>query len=46
MTAPGGHTTPKLFIEVIHYWACEGGWDVFANHYPSWGEKPAPDIES
>ena len=42
----GSFTTVFAYNEVIHYWACEGGWDVFANHYPSWGEKPDPDIKS
>jgi NIPSNAP len=42
----GSFTTVFRCDEVIHYWACEGGWDVFANHYPSWGDKPDADIKS
>jgi hypothetical protein len=42
----GSFTTVFRYNEVIHYWACEGGWDVFANHYPSWGDKPGADIKS
>ena len=32
----GSFTTVFRYDEVIHYWACDGGWDVFANHFPSW----------
>lgn len=42
----GSFTTVFRYDEVIHYWACDGGWDVFANHFPSWGEKPDPRIRA
>jgi hypothetical protein len=42
----GSFTTVFRYNEVIHYWACEGGWDVFANHFPSWGEVPDPRIRA
>jgi hypothetical protein len=38
----GSYTTTFRFNEVIHYWALDGGWDCFENHYPSWkGRAPA-----
>lgn len=38
----GSYITTFRFNEVIHYWALDGGWDCFENHYPSWkGEPPA-----
>ena len=36
----GSFTTTFRFNEVIHYWALEGGWECFAEHYPSWKESP------
>ena len=42
----GSFTTVFRYNEVIHYWAMEGGWDVFANHYPSWGNPPDPAIRA
>lgn len=42
----GSFTTVFRYNEVIHYWACEGGWDVFANHYPSWSDPPDPRIRA
>jgi hypothetical protein len=42
----GSFTTIFRNEEVIHYWALDGGWDGFAQHYPSWkGDIPA-DIKS
>ena len=40
----GSFTTTFRFNEVIHYWALEGGWDCFANHYPSWKDSPPAEI--
>lgn len=40
----GSFTTTFRFNEVIHYWALEGGWDCFENHYPSWKESPPAEI--
>ena len=31
---------PSGFNEVIHYWALDGEWDCFENHYPSWKDSP------
>ena len=42
----GSFTTVFRYDEVIHYWALEGGWEAFANHWPSWGDKPGDDIKS
>jgi hypothetical protein len=42
----GSLTTVFRYDEVIHLWACDGGWDVFANHFPSWGEVPDPRIRA
>lgn len=30
--------------EVIHYWALDGEWDTFAEHYPSFGPDPDPEL--
>ncbi len=40
----GSFTTTFRYNEVIHYWALEGGWECFANHYPSWKESPPAEI--
>ena len=40
----GSFTTTFRFNEVIHYWALEGGWECFAEHYPSWKESPPDEI--
>ena len=40
----GSYTTTFRFNEVIHYWALEGGWDCFENHYPSWKGNPPAEI--
>ena len=40
----GSFTTTFRFNEVIHYWALEGGWDCFENHYPSWKDSPPAEI--
>jgi hypothetical protein len=40
----GSFTTTFRFNEVIHYWALEGGWECFAEHYPSWKESPPAEI--
>lgn len=40
----GSFTTTFRFNEVIHYWALEGDWECFANHYPSWKESPPAEI--
>ena len=40
----GSFTTTFRFNEVIHYWALEGDWDCFANHYPSWKDSPPAEI--
>ncbi|CAM3925461.1 NIPSNAP family protein [Mycolicibacterium frederiksbergense] len=40
----GSFTTTFRFNEVIHYWALDGGWDCFENHYPSWKDAPPPEI--
>ena len=42
----GSFTTVFRYNEVIHYWALEGGWDGFGKYFPSWGEKPDPDIRA
>ena len=42
----GSFTTVFSNEEVIHYWALDGGWEGFGNHFPSWkGDIPA-DIKS
>ena len=40
----GSFTTTFRYNEVIHYWALDGGWECFANHYPSWKESPPAEI--
>jgi hypothetical protein len=40
----GSFTTTFRFNEVIHYWALDGGWDCFENHYPSWKGSPPAEI--
>jgi hypothetical protein len=40
----GSYTTTFRFNEVIHYWALEGDWDCFENHYPSWKGNPPAEI--
>ncbi|MGE0219187.1 NIPSNAP family protein [Mycolicibacterium sp.] len=40
----GSFITTFRFNEVIHYWALEGDWDCFENHYPSWKESPPAEI--
>jgi hypothetical protein len=40
----GSYTTTFRFNEVVHYWALEGGWDCFENHYPSWKGNPPAEI--
>lgn len=40
----GSFTTTFRFNEVIHYWALDGDWDCFADHYPSWKGQPPAEI--
>ncbi|MEB3064225.1 NIPSNAP family protein [[Mycobacterium] zoologicum] len=40
----GSFTTTFRFNEVIHYWALDGGWDCFEQHYPSWKDQPPAEI--
>lgn len=40
----GSFTTTFRYNEVIHYWALDGGWDCFAQHYPSWKGQPPAEI--
>ena len=40
----GSFITTFRFNEVIHYWALDGGWDCFENHYPSWKGNPPAEI--
>jgi len=40
----GSFITTFRFNEVIHYWALDGDWDCFENHYPSWKGSPPPEI--
>lgn len=40
----GSFTTTFRFNEVIHYWALDGDWDCFAEHYPSWKGQPPAEI--
>ncbi|GFG71637.1 NIPSNAP family protein [Mycolicibacter senuensis] len=40
----GSFTTTFRFNEVIHYWALDGDWDCFAQHYPSWKGQPPAEI--
>jgi hypothetical protein len=42
----GSFTTVFRYNEVIHYWALDGGWEAFGNHWPSWGEVPDPRIRA
>ena len=40
----GSFITTFRFNEVIHYWALDGEWDCFAEHYPSWKDSPPAEI--
>ncbi|MGB3473361.1 MAG: NIPSNAP family protein [Mycobacterium sp.] len=40
----GSFTTTFRYNEVIHYWALDGGWECFAEHYPSWKDHPPAEI--
>jgi len=40
----GSFITTFRFNEVIHYWALDGDWDCFDNHYPSWKDAPPAEI--
>ncbi|HEX9832194.1 MAG TPA: NIPSNAP family protein [Mycobacterium sp.] len=40
----GSFITTFRFDEVIHYWALDGDWDCFENHYPSWKDSPPAEI--
>ena len=40
----GSFITTFRFNEVIHYWALEGEWACFENHYPSWKDSPPAEI--
>lgn len=40
----GSFITTFRFNEVIHYWALDGEWDCFAEHYPSWKDTPPAEI--
>jgi hypothetical protein len=40
----GSFTTTFRYNEVIHYWALDGGWECFAEHYPSWKDNPPAEI--
>lgn len=40
----GSFITTFRYNEVIHYWALDGGWDCFENHYPSWKDNPPAEI--
>ncbi|UNB50376.1 NIPSNAP family protein [Mycolicibacterium sp. YH-1] len=40
----GSFTTTFRFNEVIHYWALDGDWECFENHYPSWKDQPPAEI--
>lgn len=40
----GSFITTFRFNEVIHYWALDGEWDCFENHYPSWKDSPPAEI--
>jgi hypothetical protein len=40
----GSFITTFRFNEVIHYWALDGDWDCFDNHYPSWKGDPPAEI--
>ncbi len=40
----GSFITTFRFNEVIHYWALDGDWACFEEHYPSWKDSPPPEI--
>lgn len=40
----GSFITTFRFNEVIHYWALDGDWACFENHYPSWKDTPPAEI--
>jgi len=40
----GSFITTFRFNEVIHYWALEGEWDCFAEHYPSFKGTPPAEL--
>ena len=40
----GSFITTFRFNEVIHYWALDGDWECFENHYPSWKDSPPAEI--
>ena len=40
----GSFITTFRFNEVIHYWALDGDWACFENHYPSWKDAPPAEI--
>lgn len=40
----GSFTTTFRFNEVIHYWALDGDWDVFTEHYPSFKGQPPAEL--
>ncbi|MBB2990030.1 hypothetical protein FHR72_001498 [Mycolicibacterium iranicum] len=40
----GSFITTFRFNEVIHYWALDGDWACFENHYPSWKDSPPAEI--
>ena len=40
----GSFITTFRLNEVIHYWALDGEWDCFENHYPSWKDSPPAEI--
>jgi hypothetical protein len=40
----GSFITTFRFNEVIHYWALDGDWACFEEHYPSWKDSPPAEI--
>ena len=40
----GSFITTFRYNEVIHYWALDGEWETFAEHYPSFGPEPDPEV--
>jgi hypothetical protein len=40
----GSFITTFRSNEVIHYWALDGEWGCFADHYPSWKDSPPAEI--
>jgi len=40
----GSFITTFRYNEVIHYWALDGEWETFAEHYPSFGPEPDPEL--